>query len=102
MFIHTPEIGSRNKTVEIDEAMYNRGRVIEGTWRFGGIDRETQEFYIKQVPDQTVEIFRQLSRATFAEERPSCRIAGKLIIFQKKKIIFVVFVVPLFSKNKHS
>ena len=41
-----PKIGGPGKVVEIDEAKfgkrkYSRGRMVEGTWILGGIERET-------------------------------------------------------------
>ena len=44
--------------VEIDESKfgkrkYNVGRVVEGQWVFGGICRETQQFFMVPVPDRT-------------------------------------------------
>ena len=48
------QIGGRGLTVEIDKSKfgrrkYNRGRVIEGQWIFGGICRETKEFFVVPV-----------------------------------------------------
>ena len=40
------KIGCPNKTVEIDDSMfdrreYNRGHKVKGQWVFGGVDRES-------------------------------------------------------------
>jgi len=45
------KIGGPNIIVEIDEAKmgkrkYGRGRIIEGTWVFGGIDRSSKEIFL--------------------------------------------------------
>lgn len=49
-------VGGPNCIVEIDEAKfgkrkYNRGRLVEGTWVFGGICRETKECFFVPLPD---------------------------------------------------
>jgi transposase-like protein len=51
---NTP-IGGPNKTVEIDESKFGKskcgvGRRIEGQWIFGGICRETKDFFLVAVP----------------------------------------------------
>lgn len=51
-------LGGDGKTVEIDEAKfgkrkYHRGRIIEGQWVFGGIERESKEVFVVAVPDRT-------------------------------------------------
>ena len=46
------KLGGRGKIVEIDEAKfgrrkYNRGRIVEGQWVFGGIERGTgKSFFV--------------------------------------------------------
>lgn len=52
------KIGGRRQIVEIDEAKfghrkYNRGRVIEGKWIFGGIERESNLFFMEPVMDRS-------------------------------------------------
>lgn len=54
------KISGRNKTVKIDEAKfgkrkYNWGRVIEGPWISGGIERESKSFFMIPVPDRKQE-----------------------------------------------
>ena len=49
------------KTVEIDESMfgnkrkYNRGRVTEGQWVFGRVERDTEQSLVFLVPDRQQE-----------------------------------------------
>ena len=48
------KIGGPGLTVEIDEAKfgkrkYNRGRVVDGNWVFGGICRETKSIFLVKV-----------------------------------------------------
>ena len=48
------KIGGPGKVVEIDEAKfgkrkYNRGRLIEGRWVLGGIERGTGRMFLKIV-----------------------------------------------------
>jgi transposase-like protein len=55
---HSSKLAGPGKIVEIDEAKigkrkYNRGRYIEGQWVFGGIERDTRNFFIVPVPDRT-------------------------------------------------
>lgn len=50
-------IGGIGKTIEIDETLmskrkYNRGRLLNDQWIFGGICRETNEFFAYLVPDR--------------------------------------------------
>ena len=52
---HQSPIGGVGKVVEIDESkfgkrLYNVGRVVRGQWVFGGICRETREFFAIPVP----------------------------------------------------
>ena len=52
------KIGGAGKT-EIDESKfgkrkYNMGRLIEGQWVFGGLCRETREFFMVPVADRTL------------------------------------------------
>lgn len=60
VFDHTKKIGGSGFTVEIDESKfgkrkYNVGRVIEGQWVFGGICRETREFFFVPVAERNSE-----------------------------------------------
>lgn len=53
-------VGGPGCIVEIDEAKfgkrkYNRGRVVEGQWVFGGICRETKDCFFVAVQDRTAE-----------------------------------------------
>lgn len=48
------KIGGVSKTVEIDESMfgkrkYNRGRLVNGTWVVGGVERESKACFLKIV-----------------------------------------------------
>ncbi|XP_067046013.1 uncharacterized protein [Acropora muricata] len=55
------KIGGLGKTVEIDESKfgakrkYKRGRVSEGPWVFGVVERGSQKVLLFRVPDQTRE-----------------------------------------------
>lgn len=55
------KLGGRGKTVEIDESMfgakrkYNRGRVSEGTWVFGMVERCTGRSLAFRVPNRSRE-----------------------------------------------
>ena len=51
------QIGGPEFNVEIDETLltkrkYNQGRIVPENWVFGGICRETNEFFIESVPDR--------------------------------------------------
>ena len=54
-------IGGLGKTVEIDESKfgakrkYKRGRVSEGPWVFGVVERGSQKVLLFRVPDRTIE-----------------------------------------------
>ena len=57
--ISSDKIGGHGLTVEIDESKfgknkYHKGRYIEGQWIFGGICRETKEFFVVPVARETV------------------------------------------------
>ncbi|XP_066970137.1 uncharacterized protein [Macrobrachium rosenbergii] len=52
------QIGGPSTTVEIDEAKfgkqkYNVGRVVEGQWVFGGVCRQTREFFMVPVDNRS-------------------------------------------------
>ncbi|KYM95728.1 hypothetical protein ALC62_13634 [Cyphomyrmex costatus] len=51
-------IGGNGRIVELDEAKigkrkYNKGRIIEGQWVFGGIERNTKNIFILPVPNRS-------------------------------------------------
>ena len=55
---HPIAIGGPGKIVEIDESKfgkrkYNRGRMLDGHWVFGGIERGTTKSFMIVVDDQT-------------------------------------------------
>ncbi|KYQ47743.1 hypothetical protein ALC60_13231 [Trachymyrmex zeteki] len=57
---HCEKIGGPGHIVEVDEAKfghrkYNRGRVVDGRWVFGGIDRESKKIFLLAVQDRTHE-----------------------------------------------
>ena len=55
------KLGGLGKTVEIDESKfgakrkYKRGRVSEGPWVFGVVERGSQKVLLFRVPDRTRE-----------------------------------------------
>ena len=55
------QIGGPGVEVEIDESKfgkrkYNRGKVVDGTWVFGGICHQTREFFLTTVDKQDKKI----------------------------------------------
>lgn len=53
-----PQLGGPGVIVEIDEAKfgkrkYNRGRIVEGQWLFGGFERNSKNIFVEAVPDRT-------------------------------------------------
>ncbi|XP_071576882.1 uncharacterized protein [Temnothorax nylanderi] len=55
---HQQQIGGRGIIVEIDEAKlgrrkHNKGRIVEGQWVFGGIERDSHKFFIVPVPNRS-------------------------------------------------
>ncbi|EZA61656.1 hypothetical protein X777_11254 [Ooceraea biroi] len=57
---NTEMIGGEGETVEIDEAKvgkgkYNKGRIVEEQWIFGGIERSSKRLFIEPVPDQSAD-----------------------------------------------
>ena len=57
---HTKKRGGPGLTVEIDESKfgkrkYNVGRLIEGQWVFRVICRETRDFFLVPVEDESAE-----------------------------------------------
>lgn len=52
------QLGGPGITVEIDEAKfgkrkYNRGRIVDGVWIFGGFERGSKNVFIEAVSDRT-------------------------------------------------
>lgn len=52
------KIGGPGIIVEIDEAKfghrkYNRGRIVDGQWIFGGIERGSKNMFMEMVPDRS-------------------------------------------------
>lgn len=59
-----PTIGGAGLDVEIDETVishrkYNRGRILDTVWVFGGICRQTKEAFAIVVPDRTAPTLTQ-------------------------------------------
>ena len=55
---HSIMIGGPGKVVEIDESKfgkrkYNKGRYVEGHWVFGGIERDSKDAFMVEVPNRT-------------------------------------------------
>lgn len=53
-------IGGAGHVVEIDESKfgkrkYNRGRLVDGAWVFGGVDRETNDAFLQIVEERSAE-----------------------------------------------
>lgn len=51
------QLGGPGKIVEIDEAKfgkrkYNRGRIVDGVWLFGGFERDSNNIFVKMVPNR--------------------------------------------------
>ena len=62
------KIGSPNKTVEIDESKfgrgkYNRGHALKGQWVFGGVECESGRTFLVPVPDRTADTLTSEIRA---------------------------------------
>ncbi|XP_071576488.1 uncharacterized protein [Temnothorax nylanderi] len=62
---NSTKLGGPNIIVEIDEAKigkrkYNRGRIIEGKWIFGGYERGTKKIFIVPVQDRTEKTLLEL------------------------------------------
>lgn len=49
------KLGGRGKIVEIDERKYNCGRVSEGQWEFGMVERDTGRSLVFRDPDHQQE-----------------------------------------------
>ncbi|KAK9873686.1 hypothetical protein WA026_023686 [Henosepilachna vigintioctopunctata] len=59
------KLGGVGKIVEIDEAKfgkrkYNRGRIIEGQWIFGGIERQSKKIFLIPVPNRSKETLLEI------------------------------------------
>lgn len=64
---HSERIGGPGEIVEIDEAKfgkrkYNRGRIIEGQWILGGIERGSSRSFLVAVPNRTARTLVRLIR----------------------------------------
>lgn len=62
---NSEKLGGEGKIVEIDEAKfgrrkYNRGRVIEGHWVFGAIERESKKVFLRPVPSRDKETLLEI------------------------------------------
>ncbi|KAM8718703.1 hypothetical protein ACLKA7_001421 [Drosophila subpalustris] len=67
-----PKLGGVGKVVEIDEAKvgkrkYNCGRVVEGQWLFGGIERESGDFFIVPVESRSTETLLSIIKERVAD-----------------------------------
>ncbi|KAM8721739.1 hypothetical protein ACLKA7_007588 [Drosophila subpalustris] len=67
-----PKLGGVGRVVEIDEAKvgkrkYNCGRVVEGQWLFGDIDRESGDFFIVPVESRNTETLLAIIRDRIAD-----------------------------------
>lgn len=67
------KLGGPGRIVEIDEAKighrkYNRGRIIEGQWIFGGIDRTTKNLFLVPVEKRDAETLINLIMTYIAPE----------------------------------
>jgi len=67
-----PTIGGPGRIVEIDEAKvgkrkYNCGRLVEGQWVFGGIDRQSGEFFIVPVESRNTETLLEIIKNRIAD-----------------------------------
>jgi len=49
------KIGGPNKTVEIDESKFGKGKYGRGHWVFGGVEDESGKTFLVPVPDRTAE-----------------------------------------------
>ena len=55
------KLGGEGVEVEIDESKfgkrkYNRGRIVEGPWVFGGVDKISGDFFMVTVPKRDKDI----------------------------------------------
>ena len=59
------KIGGPGKIVEIDESKFGKrkahcGRLIDGTWVFGGIERDSKRVFMTVVPNRSFEVLLQV------------------------------------------
>ncbi|GBP41528.1 hypothetical protein EVAR_20333_1 [Eumeta japonica] len=59
------KLGGIDKIVEIDEAKfgkrkYNRGRIVDGEWVFGGLERSSKKVFMELVPDRSANTLLQM------------------------------------------
>jgi hypothetical protein len=64
---HSDKLGGPGKIVEIDKAKigkrkYIRGCYIEEQWVFGGIERDTANFFIVPIPNQTANTLLEITK----------------------------------------
>jgi transposase-like protein len=60
MDLPNKKIGGEGKIVEIDESKFgkrknNRGHHVEGVWVLGGVERDTNNCFLAEVPDRSRE-----------------------------------------------
>lgn len=65
------KLGGEGTVVEIDEAKFgtrkhNKGRVIDGQWVFGGVERGTKKMFLIAVPDRKAKTLLKLIKAKIA------------------------------------
>jgi len=62
-------------------------RIIEGQWVFGGIDRETGDFFIVPVEDRSKDTLLHLSKTRTLPGPPSSPIAGERMTVWTTQVI---------------
>lgn len=60
-----PKIGGPGTVVEVDEAKfghrkYNRGRIVDGQWLFGGIERDSKNIFMEPVACRNAEVLLEV------------------------------------------
>ncbi|CAH2106246.1 unnamed protein product [Euphydryas editha] len=63
----THSLGGPGKIVEIDEAKfgkrkYNRGRIIDGQWIFGGFERDSKLIFLEKVDDRSASTLLEINK----------------------------------------